>query len=367
MKKALRWFGLSLLILAGLLGLLAWDMVRRAKASIDAHEEKLTSDIRSLRARHAAWINPLGPAPRYDLLLGQCELQWHNLPTESDLAELRRHGVYYPYESAPRYLDWGNFPYAYQFKSPVSKLQWDEILAGLAMIQDSRRGGGLSRASRRASMESRLIDHVRVNLPALKGSPAELRGFAEKMDALDRSRPTIAEALDGEFALARARVLSVIRDRNNDHGYLEEPPGWTSLFFWRVHISRTLNQLAYVHWRLGELQRLPSADVYSQFKSLAAELSDERDWPPVVSELSHYDSIWEDELRCRDDWIMLRMAVAIVRFRAERGALPPALQDLVPEFLPAVPTSPLTEKEFAYDGVKLSGRASGSPWTFNPE
>ena len=340
MKRAGRRFLYALGALALGVGFFVWDMIRRAEAAIAAQEGLIPGEIAALRAAQKpsgfSWLD-------YSEALGMA-------PESVHFRRLLENGNLYPYESA-------SFPFEGAEEVFVSQNVHrrgvvptpDGALISLALGQELLRAGGIFRARRRLVREDHAIEDWKDLLEQHDFSARDLERYARLVDHLRRSRPGLGEALRAEGLMDRIRVIRVLRSRSDDEGTLYEGPGWKSMFLWRLFIAQQVTALERMYRDLEQVEHRPLETRWHK----AREICTAPDLPNVRLRTDEIPALFGSEAEILSRWTLLRVALGIAWFRAERGRLPATLADLVPRYLESVPLDPKGGQPLKYDGEGL--------------
>ena len=229
------------------------------------------------------------------------------------------------------------------------------LTAAWLVAADTARGGAFADVSeihyRTTSAREALCD-VLANQPL---TPPLLRELAGRLDALARGRYRTSES----WTIERCNLL----------GTLAEDPIWADwdrrIFglpaarenIWSTRIAR-----AHV---LRSMSTLPSVLADEGSDPWRAELEPAlelvgQDIPRIAHAALRYR--WRLPFYVEQEGLAaeaaLRLAVAVARFEAERGTWPVAENDLVPSFLPAIPTSAFDPAGLRFSGNKVWSRDS---------
>lgn len=337
-------------VLALGVGIFVWDMIRRAEAAIAAQERLITGEIAALRAAQKpsgfSWLD-------YSEALGMA-------PESIHFRRLLEDGNLYPYENA-------SFPFETVEEIFLSSMDVHRRSAGptpegaivsLALPQELLRAGGILRARIRLGREARGIEDWKDLLEEHDLPARDLERYARLVDHLRRSRPGLTEALRAEGLMDRIRVIRVLRSRSDDEGTLSDGPGWKSLFLWRLFIAQQVTALERVYGDLEEVERLPLGSRSHR----AREICTAPDLPYVRLQTDWFPALFKSEAEVLSRWTLLRVALGIAWFRAEKGRLPATLEDLVPRYLESVPLDPKQGLPLKYDGEGLE--PPGTPREF---
>jgi hypothetical protein len=101
-----------------------------------------------------------------------------------------------------------------------------------------------------------------------------------------------------------------------------------------------------------EILRTKDEPRFPKLRSLLRGLESEANW--IVK--------WSGVFICQEllsedgvevQWRLMQTAVALARYRGEKGKLPQHLSDLIPGFLPAIPKCPTSGVELGYSGDEI--------------
>lgn len=151
----------------------------------------------------------------------------------------------------------------------------------------------------------------------------QLKELSLRLDALDRTRPSLAETLDDVFLAQRRRVFKAVNDA-------EFPPSWRT---WRQLWSRPLAQAQALlrfeelveTWKRGPPRDAPEEPPIQEVVWVLAEMSG--------AALLAFDEPPQEALAFQTT----RVALALARHQAELGRWPAVLEDLVPVYLERIP------------------------------
>lgn len=349
MKKAGRRFLVALGVLALGLGIFVWDMIRRAEAAIDAQERLIAGEIAALRSAQKpsgfSWSD-------YSEALGMAPEFVHS-------RRLLHNGQLYPYEGASFPSELAEEIYLSVDVHRRRAVPTPEAtLVSLALPQELLRAGGVFRAEARLGREKQALQDWKDLLEKHDLPVRDLERYARLVDHLRRARPGLGEALRAEGLMDRIRVIRVLRSRSDDEGTLYDGPGWKSLFLWRLFIAQQVTALERVYRDLEEVERLPLGSRSHR----AREICTGPDLPYVRLMTDEIPPLFESEAEILSRWTLLRVALGIAWFRAEKGRFPATLEDLVPRYLESVPLDPKQGLPLKYDSDGLE--PPGTPREF---
>ncbi len=215
---------------------------------------------------------------------------------------------------------------------------------------------------RRGTMLEHLIGYASENaamrafmraIPLGGTHPTAARRLRSLLDDLEASRSPLPVALASEGWLWRELVSSPSLDRllANMGRQDRENVGWRYLWSWPVYRAAALEDWddamdararaiegadLDARGTIGRIAALPKLENGLTKQDVAV-------WPMFVTQRS----------RVRARALVVRTALAVVEATAKRGKPPASLQDLVPEFLSAVPTDPWDGKPLRYAPGKV--------------
>jgi hypothetical protein len=180
--------------------------------------------------------------------------------------------------------------------------------------------------------------------------PETLRELARRLEALERTMPTAAVLLATESPGYRSTL-----HRQVVSGDGMGRPNWKVFWSSTIDAATVLRRYEEQWRRLDSLLPLPRAE-------RLARVSEEKVAPKVVwraLELCEHEDQWAKE------YVIVRLAVALARFELDRGAMPSRLEDLVPEYLDALPRNLPEGFEVRYEAGQLyfSSKGQQDIWT----
>ena len=226
---------------------------------------------------------------------------------------------------------------------------------GLAMGQDLSRKGPLICSLIQYVCEGSASEAIRWTLADGHSYRREdLERFAARLEALDRRRPPLTDAWDAEDAYLRNSLLRTDWNKVNFGLFKKSEfrPGWRQLFSERIMRASALNLNADVMARARRLPSLPPLEGTALATQLTKEVEDSdnslvRAFMPSILRVLRRD---QAALLGR---LLLRISVALARYQLDHGRDPARLEDLVPKYLPAIPTCPLTGTPLRYRAGKV--------------
>ena len=228
------------------------------------------------------------------------------------------------------------------------------VAAGLAVAASLRREPGLLAQLIRVAVAIQQCEAVRSLITRSEPSAAALEALAR---ALVDSRETdpMGIALRGELALQNGAFLKIERGEATDIFDRRESP------FWFGRLGRPFVRLARLRY-LQEMERLidlqggprprppfPNRPRYARW-----------DWrSPGSSVLPGLDRAVESGDRHNSVVGVTAIAVALRRYRLDRGSYPDDLSPLIPTYLPRLPIDPVTGRPpvYARNGAGFTLRA----------
>jgi hypothetical protein len=228
---------------------------------------------------------------------------------------------------------------------------------GLGFSQDAGRRACAIGLSVRHVFEGIFTWNLRVLLESHGLSRGELDAFGRRLDALDASRPTPEEGWSSEEIYVRD-LLSGGAWAAENTGDLRQQIGWRQVWSLKVARALALDQLLILFEDGRAVMGRPTHERSSAVDQLLEQW--ERRTPPIPFGASpRLLNALKNDVKGLQARAMLRMAVALARHEAEKGAFPAALQDLVPLYAASIPTDPANGKAFSY--------AAGKVWAAGPD
>ncbi|MFI4917217.1 MAG: hypothetical protein ACIAS6_12020 [Phycisphaerales bacterium JB060] len=209
----------------------------------------------------------------------------------------------------------------------------------------------LAAGGRRSNAESVILD-------ALTGGRIDAKMARALLDAtISHDFATLEQMLEGERAMLRMELIDRSRNTGRDDQSLAEAEAraleaWNAPLGKRLEASKALREWQSDEWKRSELldERAPS---YNGFLEMA----------------TYADHIHPG----------FHLALAIETFRLEQDSLPNSLDALVPDYLEAIPTDPMTGEPWVYRlddespqgytlyAVGLDAEDNGGHQPMNPE
>ncbi len=224
---------------------------------------------------------------------------------------------------------------------------------GCALGADFARSGPLVCWLAGSGIETAALDLVREVLAGGRVAPDEAGGFARVLDSLDAARRPLADALDFERAAFRGSWARV-----GETGDATVKTGWRHFWSLRVFIASFLDSWDGAADRMREIAILGETDPVKA-RADAKRLDDAQEEVSLVRIMTVLlPMIVRRDAEDRATRRVARTAIAIAAYRAEKGALPATLAELVPAFLPNVPIDP-------WDGrpLRWSAGEKGTVWS----
>ena len=224
----------------------------------------------------------------------------------------------------------------------------DTLSLALGMLADLRRTANGDLALRLLQSEMGSLASARAILASHPLSSDALARAGRLLEHLRTFRPSIHDWMRVEGLLRRQAILD---SEANDPRYrvIEQRPSWKHLFSPRIARATGLNALKQAFMELDGLRRrpviewIPTAETITgdpRFDCLDSE------WRLSIRSL-RFQYGWE--VRCLIDLSLLRAAIAVARFEAEKGKLAATLEALVPEYVESIPLCGGTGLPLGYD------------------
>lgn len=219
---------------------------------------------------------------------------------------------------------------------------------GLAMAQDVGRRGPVIASLIQWANESIFLDALKwIFLEGHGFSREDLEQFARQLEDLDRHRPTLADAWEAEDACTRQSLVHSDWEKFWG-GMAREPvvPGWRCLYSRRITRAQALNEWSRLLERFRRLTLLPaSPQRIAQLEALSVEIEGHAN-PMLRFVTSSHVRICQRDSVAALGRTLLRLSVAVARYQLDRGGDPDNLEALVPRYLSAIPSCPLTGEPF---------------------
>jgi len=230
----------------------------------------------------------------------------------------------------------------------------EAVVLALAVGHDAGRAGPVLNLLYHHACEAVGTEVARDILEGHALDAADLRRFADRLDRLWAARPTIGDGFRIEDAIHRRALVDAGLGGPDLDFRSKFPLEWETYRTWRYLYSR---RLAYAG-ALGELEQ--RFRELSSLESLAPELRPpaadrirleaRSSKNPVVNRMiPDLTSIYLHESLAMMNWTLMRVATAIAWYESEKGVPPEKLDELVPRYLPNVPSCPLTGKPLGYE------------------
>jgi hypothetical protein len=321
-KKAWKWALVVLGIPALCVAILWIDSYYRAVAAIRAEDARLEKDIAAFRAR-LKFDLPIGAA----YLRGKVSPPWsfHDHPDPFNPAD--GHTGQWPTLLRLAADRDGLTTYPGRPPVPEEVRPGDAEMSSLVLILRTVRHCGFNARELGYQFEIRTL--LQLESVLSKGLPAsELRRVADFLDRAMASRSTFADSVEAEYLMDRAEVLRVLHLKADPNGRILRAPGWRDFFSWRIFLVKCIRQLD------DDFALLRANDPYVVRFEKRSDLT-----RSFLRESSREQS-WNDR-NALGWWTVARVGVAVSLFRAERGRNPAKLDELVPDYLPRIPLSPV--------------------------
>jgi hypothetical protein len=175
---------------------------------------------------------------------------------------------------------------------------------------------------------------------------SELEECAVVLDKLEAARPTLLAEIEAERCLRIQQVLRIYHTGHNPDHLVVENLDWRSLHSRRILFARILNEVSRRFVAESAAQVLPEA---RQIEIGQKEFNGNHDdallgpgFRHIVWSLYWYEA--KSAMRRR----LLRYALAIEWFEAERGIPPRDLTDLLPRYMRSLQPCPVSGMPFHY-------------------
>jgi hypothetical protein len=304
-NKALKWLLSIIGAMALMVGLLWFDSVHRATRGIDAIEEQVRHDILDARSRPTAidLIRTLN-------LTAEEILEVSPLPNDFDVRSAA--GFRFEEGNSGQYFtirDRLNFKAG---RSPSRAWTMRQVMASLVVLQLAFREAGTHASGIDNAFTKRTLLKYRDLLCADAIETADLRTMVLVLEHLEKSRLTEKQILENQRILDRMEVLHVFRARSDPLCFVQESPCWRELYSWRILTAKSLLQVSEGRFE-GDLH-----------------LSHGHFFQGNRVSYMHPEAV--------DGLAMARVATSIRLFQTDKARMPASLSDLVPEYLPAIPS-----------------------------
>jgi hypothetical protein len=219
-------------------------------------------------------------------------------------------------------------------------------LVGLAMAQDLSRGASLVGVAYQSVGESIACYTAYDVLGGHNLGERQLEGLAKRLDGLLAGRPSFVDALPREELFVRSILLRSAR------GELPlASPAWRQLWSESILAAQALHSVGVY---FGAARGWADLSPYDRIEAAAVltEQASRRGNPGVESVLGSLKNMARRDATSLMEIRLLRLAVGIAWFEAERGRPPGSLAELVPRHVPVVETCPLSGMPLGY----VSGR-----------
>jgi len=233
------------------------------------------------------------------------------------------------------------------------------VLGGMAFGQDYGRSGLLLHTLVASVVDGILVSSLRDVLEDYSLPAADFSALAAGLDRLEASRPDALDCWEGEVLYMRSSLLegpwaSFFRTFSIGLQPTTKPqrPSWRFLFSERITRAHALNHVPELFAGLPDLRPLPPWQRPASAPDPVPEVLRLKN--PLLAVLTPaVRRPLENDARSQLGRTLLRVAVSIAWFEAEKGRSPDRLEDLVPGYLPRVPVCPVTGLPLRYKGGKL--------------
>lgn len=235
----------------------------------------------------------------------------------------------------------------------------ETLLLMLALSSDLRqiRAGGIWPAQWGIGNENGVFDAWRTLLEGHSLSSEELARALTLLDRLFSARSSIHHGVAAHGLLWRQYMLDWEREGRTDFPYGERP-SWRYAYSARLGRATALNEIEVTWNRLESLEKLPT----SQWTKTLETISGQQGSLAISKPFSDVYSAIQMELVSLRMWTSARVAMAIARFEVEKERFPAFLAELVPEYLPAIPSCPEGGEALRYKPGEISCEHSSSRW-----
>lgn len=401
-SRAWKWLlGIAAGVAAALGGLL-WSLHSRATAVFERHEAEVKIAIAELRARPAEVVrlfDPERPGNGWDALVKALAAaasipdsdgdeipaingmpDFKPDPVKVEAVFLKHAAVVDALREAARYREFRP-EYRYEAGSGVDlidlnaaframrflsgrathaheqgrgKESLESILLGLALAQSVGRDGPTVSFLVQVICEAIIVDALRQILPKHGFQATELESFAGKLDLLHRARRQAAETVAVEEVIVRQTLVDwgLRGTVDGSLGEFRIDRSWRYLFSRRLAYAGALGEFEAYFPEIRRALALPSSRRLEALAELRGRMEASRN-PSVSRNSGAFHSMGRRDLEAHLEWTLLRVSTALAWHEVERNGLPGRLEDLVPRYLPEVPSCPVTSTPLRYKDGRL--------------
>ncbi len=201
---------------------------------------------------------------------------------------------------------------------------------------------GMARDLERKKYFSDVIKVLKPVLESGRLSPRDLQMASNRIEAMSPWIVSLKEEMDRQSAARTLHLTRLVLERRPWQQLSTQKgctitlmyPGPAHAFRIEIRVAELLEEYATARSRRGLPELRSSQALWVRWSGKLAEAH-----PPSPYELVDLDEL--EEIRTQEgDVCGLRVALALARFHAERGAWPGRLADLVPAYLPEEPIDP---------------------------
>jgi hypothetical protein len=329
MKKRWKWLLAGVAVPAVAIAVLWVDSYYRAVAAIRAEDERLAKDIAAFRSRLPPTPVAVHLKSRFMLEQGLSGRKESNFINEMN-------GLLY-----------GEFS-VLAVPENVSHVPLEAAVDALATLEEGLQESGFLFKDQGGLylgdfLPETILECLLQRIRPKDLRPEELRRLSERLDRLMAARLSFAQILDAQVLLERAELLRILHLRADPGCFIRRPPGWKELFSWRIHVVKCLKELDDRHRFLRDEESDPLRNWYHGIDLKVPELEETR------SRFEEAADALRREASSLAAYRFARVALALAIFRAEHGALPGKLDELVPDLLRAVPVHPFDHSPMTYE------------------
>lgn len=243
----------------------------------------------------------------------------------------------------------------HRMRQDARALEWSAY--GLAFAQDVGRRSCVLGLLVRDVLEGIFVGNLTLVLNQHGLSGAQLEAFARRLDVLDAARPTLEEAWESEEIYMRGTLSG---DAWAADAASPDLAGWRDLGSLKVARARALEELARLFEEGRGVMRRPTHERAAEAERLRTHW--ERSENKIVSTAGPgLFKVFNKDVVALQSRTMLRLALAVAWYEAEKGTFPATLAELAPRYVARVPPDPATGRPFGY------ARVAGELWAAGPD